>query len=70
MDINRQNILVIMENIPVFYLGEDAEDIKDIMPECILKSIFKRPIDVKVTAKIVDNYIKDYGTAEDSRGSR
>lgn len=59
-----------MENIPVFYLGEDAEDIKDIMPECILKSIFKRPIDVKVTAKIVDNYIKDYGTAEDSRGSR
>ena len=49
------------ENIPVFYLGEDAEDIKDIMPEYILKSIFKRPIDVKVTAKIVDNYIKEYG---------
>lgn len=51
----------IEENIPVFYLGDDAEDVKRIIPEHILKSVFKRPIDVKVTAKIVDEYIKDYG---------
>ena len=51
----------IEENIPVFYLGDDAEDVKKIIPEHILKSVFKRPIDVKVTAKIVDEYIKDYG---------
>lgn len=51
----------IEENIPVFYLGDDAEDIKKIIPEYVLKCVFKRPIDVKVTAKIVDEYIKDYG---------
>lgn len=51
----------IEENIPVFYLGDDAEDVKRIIPEHVLKSVFKRPIDVKVTAKIVDEYIKYYG---------
>ena len=51
----------IEENIPVFYLGDDAEDVKRIIPEHVLKSVSKRPIDVKVTAKIVDEYIKDYG---------
>ena len=51
----------IEENIPVFYLGDDAENVKRIIPEHVLKSVFKRPIDVKVTAKIVDEYIKDYG---------
>ena len=49
------------ENIPIFYLGEDAENLQKIIPEYVLKSIFKRPIDVKVTAKIVDKYIKEYG---------
>ena len=49
------------ENIPIFYLGEDAGNLQKIIPEYILKSIFKRPIDVKVTAKIVDKYIKEYG---------
>ena len=49
------------ENIPVFYLGDDAENLQNIMPEYVLKSVFKRPIDVKVTAKIVDGYIKEYG---------
>ena len=48
-------------NIPVFYLGDDAEGLQGIMPEYVLKSIFKRPIDVKVTAKVVDGYIKEYG---------
>ena len=51
----------IEENLPVFYIGEDAEHLQNIMPEYVLKSVFKRPIDVKVTAKIVDKYIKDYG---------
>ena len=49
------------ENIPVFYFGDDAEGLQGIMPEYILKSVFTRPIDVKVTAKIIDNYIKEYG---------
>lgn len=51
----------IEDNIPIFYLGEDTENLQNIMPEHILKSVFKRPIDVKVTAKIVDKYIKEYG---------
>ena len=49
------------ENIPIFYLGEDADNLQKIMPEYVLKSVFKRPIDVKVTAKIVDKYIKECG---------
>ena len=51
----------IEENIPVFYLGEDAENLKSIMPEYVLKSVFKRPIDVKVIARVIDKYIKEYG---------
>lgn len=51
----------IEENIPIFYLGEDADNIKDLMPGYVLKSIFKRPIDVKVAAKTIDEYIKEYG---------
>ena len=51
----------IEENLPVFYIGNDAEHLQNIMPEYVLKSVFKRPIDVKITAKIVDKYIKEYG---------
>ena len=51
----------IEENLPVFYIGNDAEHLQNIMLEYVLKSVFKRPIDVKITAKIVDKYIKEYG---------
>ncbi|MBQ2982405.1 MAG: response regulator [Lachnospiraceae bacterium] len=51
----------IEENIPVFYLGDDVENLQSIMPDYVLKCAFKRPIDVKTTAKIIDEYIKDYG---------
>ena len=37
------------------------ENLQSIMPEYVLKCAFKRPIDVKATAKIIDEYIKDYG---------
>ena len=49
------------ENIPIFYLGDDAENLQKVMPEYVLKGIFKRPIDVKEVAKVVDEYIKEYG---------
>ncbi|MBQ4057872.1 MAG: response regulator [Lachnospiraceae bacterium] len=51
----------IEENLPVFYIGDDAGHLQSIMPEYVLKSVFKRPIDVKITARIVDKYIKEYG---------
>ena len=65
-DVNAKELVFIRdksieENIPVFYLGDDVENLQSIMPEYVLKSVFKRPIDVKVTAKIVDKYIKEYG---------
>ena len=65
-DVKTQELIYIRdkaieENIPVFYLGEDVQNLKRIIPEYVLKSIFKRPIDVKITAQIVDKYIKEYG---------
>lgn len=46
--------------IPVFFLGNDVEEIRRIIPEYILIKVFKRPIDVKNTAKEVDEYIKNH----------
>ena len=52
------------ENIPIFYLGDDEENLHNLMPEYVLKSVFKRPIDSKETAKLVDKYIKDCKNGE------
>ena len=65
-DVNAKELVYVRdkaveENIPVFYLGEDPENLKNIFPEYVLKSVFKRPVDVKVTAKIIDEYVKEYG---------
>ena len=49
------------EDIPVFYMGEDDEDMQDILPAHILRGVFRRPIDVKVSAKAMDDFIKKHG---------
>lgn len=49
------------DNIPIFYMGEDVSVLKGIIPEHILKDVFQRPIDVKLSAKTMDEYIKNYG---------
>lgn len=49
------------EDIPIFYMGEDASVLHDIIPEHILQGIFQRPINVKVSAQIMDEFIKKHG---------
>ena len=49
------------EDIPIFFMGEDAEDLHGIIPEHTLQEIFQRPIDVKVSAKVMDEFIKKHG---------
>lgn len=49
------------ESTPVFYIGEDIEGLKEVLPGHILKEVFERPIDVKISAKKVDSYIKLHG---------
>ena len=65
-DVNAKELIFIRdkaveESIPMFFLGEDAENLQSIFPEYVLKSVFSRPVDVKATAKIIDKYIKEYG---------
>lgn len=49
------------ENIPIFYMGDDATTVKDILPKHILQEVFQRPIDVKLSAKVIDEFIKNHG---------
>lgn len=49
------------EDLPVFYMGEDEDNLKDILPSNILKEVFERPVDVQSCAKIMDKFIKNHG---------
>lgn len=49
------------EDLPVFYMGEDEDNLKDILPSNILKEVFERPVDVQNCAKSMDKYIKNHG---------
>ena len=49
------------DNIPVFYIGEDSEGIRELLPTHILREVFKRPINVKEAAKDIDDYVKTNG---------
>lgn len=49
------------EDIPLFYMGEDAGALQDIMPLHIFREAFPRPYDVKNAAKKMDDYIKEHG---------
>ncbi|MGN1170157.1 MAG: PleD family two-component system response regulator [Lachnospiraceae bacterium] len=49
------------EDLPVFYLGEDEDNLKDILPSSILKEVFERPVDVQRCAKSMDKFIKNHG---------
>ena len=51
----------IKEGLPVFYIGDDWAGLKTIMPENIIGEIFERPVDVKFSAKKIDEYIKEHG---------
>ena len=52
---------VVEDSIPMFYIGDDEEELKKVIPEHVLMSTFKRPIDTKDAVKKIDEYIKKYG---------
>ena len=49
------------EDIPVFYMGEDEDELKSILPPHILQGVFVRPVDVQVCVKTIDKFIKEHG---------
>lgn len=49
------------EDSPIFYVGEDTEVMHEILPKHILQEVFERPIDVKASAKKIDEFIKEHG---------
>lgn len=49
------------EDIPIFYLGDEAEELKRLIPDHVLQHIFPRPIDIKHVVQKIDEYIKNYG---------
>lgn len=49
------------EDIPMFYMGDDVPSLKDIIPEHMLQEVFERPVDVKLSARKIDEFIKKYG---------
>ena len=49
------------EDCPIFYVGEDTPAMRDVLPKHILQEVFERPIDVKASAKKMDEFIKEHG---------
>lgn len=49
------------EDSPIFYVGEDTPVMREILPKHILQEVFERPIDVKASAKKIDEFIKEHG---------
>ena len=49
------------EDSPIFYVGEDTPVMREILPKHILQEVFERPIDVKASAKKIDEFIKVHG---------
>ena len=46
---------------PIFYVGENTPIMREILPKHILQEVFERPIDVKASAKKIDEFIKEHG---------
>ena len=49
------------EDTPIFYMGDEAEALKKLIPDHVLQHIFQRPIDIKQAVQKIDEYIKNYG---------
>ena len=49
------------EDIPIFYMGDEAESLKKLIPDHVLQHVFQRPIDIKQVVQKIDEYIKNSG---------
>ena len=52
----------IQEDIPIFYMGDEAEALKKLIPDHVLQHIFQRPIDIKQAVQKIDEHIKKFGS--------
>ncbi len=51
----------IQEDMPVFFLGDEEEALKRLIPDHVLRHVFQRPIDIKLAVQKIDEYIKKFG---------
>lgn len=50
------------EDIPIFYIGDEAEELKKLIPDHVLQHVFQRPIDIKQAVQKIDEYVKKFGS--------
>lgn len=50
------------EDIPIFYIGDEAEELKKLIPDHVLQHVFQRPIDIKQVVQKIDEYVKKFGS--------
>lgn len=50
------------EDIPIFYMGDEAEELKKLIPDHVLQHVFQRPIDIKQAVQKIDEYVKKFGS--------
>jgi CheY-like chemotaxis protein len=51
----------IEDNTPIFYLGDEDDSVRKLIPGHVLQDIFPRPIDINQVVKKLDDYIKKCG---------
>lgn len=49
------------EDIPIFYMGDEADELKKLIPDHVLQHVFQRPIDIKQAVQKIDEYVKNFG---------
>lgn len=49
------------EDMPIFYMGDEGESLKKLIPDHVLQHVFQRPIDIKQAVQKIDDYINKYG---------
>ena len=50
------------EDIPIFYMGDEAEELKKLIPDHVLQHVFQRPIDIKQAVQKIDEHVKKFGS--------
>lgn len=50
------------EDIPIFYMGDEADELKKLIPDHVLQHVFQRPIDIKQAVQKIDEYVKKFGS--------
>ena len=49
------------EDIPIFYMGDEADELKKLIPDHVLQHVFQRPIDIRQAVQKIDEYVRNFG---------